>query len=82
LASAACFGASADPVAGTFGASAGLGHHGSAVEDVPSASFDTVVILMYRGRCVKTLIFLPFGAADMAEIAIFLFFPWFHEGQL
>lgn len=81
LASTACFSASADPVAGTFGTSAdsslelaGAGCPGSAM-DVPSASFGTVAVSMYLGRCVKTLIFLPFGAAEMAEVAVFLFFP-------
>jgi hypothetical protein len=86
LASTACFGASIDPVAGTFGTSAdsslelaGAGCLGSVV-DVSSASFGTVAVSMYLGRCVKTLIFLPFGAAEMAEVAVFLFFPCFREG--
>jgi hypothetical protein len=55
----------------------GVRYPGSAVEDVPSASFDTLVVSMYLGRCVKTLIFLPFGATEMAEVAAFLFFPSF-----
>jgi hypothetical protein len=87
LASAAGFGASADPVAGTFGTSADssleparAGYPGSVVEDVPSTSFDIVAVSMYLGRCVNTLIFLPFSAAEMAEVAVFLFFPCFHEG--
>jgi hypothetical protein len=53
---------------------------GSMVEDVPSANFGTLVVSMYLGRCVKTLIFLPFGTAEMAEVAAFLFFPYFREG--
>jgi hypothetical protein len=59
---------------------AGAGYPGSAVEDVPSASFGIVSVSMYPGRCVKILIFLPFGAAEMAEVAAFLFFPCFREG--
>jgi hypothetical protein len=66
LASAGCFGASADSVAGTLGISAdsslepiGAGRHGSEVEDVPSANFGTLAISMYLGLCVKTLIFYP-----------------------
>jgi hypothetical protein len=51
-----------------------------AVEDVPSPSFDIVAVSMYLGRCIKTLIFSPFGTAGMAEVAAFLFFPYFHEG--
>jgi hypothetical protein len=39
-----------------------------------------VAISIFLGRCVKTLIFLPFGTAEMAEVAVFLFFPCFHEG--
>jgi hypothetical protein len=80
LASTACLGASADPVEGTFGASAdpslepaGVGCPGPEVEDIPSASFGTVAVSMYQGRCVKTLIFLPFSATEMAEVAVSLF---------
>jgi hypothetical protein len=87
LVSSVCFGASADPVAGTFGNSvnsslvlAGTGYSASVVEDVPSPSFGNVAVSMYLGRCVKTLIFLPFGTAEMAEVAAFLFFPCFREG--
>jgi hypothetical protein len=87
LTSASCFGVSTDLVTGTFGYSAnyslGLARAGcsaSAIEDVPSPSFDTVAVSMYLGRCVKTLIFLPFGTVEMAEVAAFLFFPCFHEG--
>jgi hypothetical protein len=88
LASAVFFGASADPVAGTFGTStdsstlwlAGADCPGSAMEDVPSPSFDTVAVSIYLGRCVKTLIFLPFGTTKIAEAAVFLFFPCFREG--
>jgi hypothetical protein len=58
----------------------GTGYSTSAVEDVPSPSFGTVAVSMYLGRCVKTLIFLPFGIAEMAEMVAFLFFPYFREG--
>jgi hypothetical protein len=84
LASVTGFGASADPVAGAFGTSAdsslepaGADCRGSMVEDVPSTCFSTMAVSMYLGRCVNTLIFLPFGAAEMAEVAAFLFFPAF-----
>jgi hypothetical protein len=50
------------------------------MEDVPSPSFGTVVVSIYLGRCVKTLIFLPFGTTEMAEVVVFLFFPCFREG--
>ena len=87
LASAPCFGVSTDLVAGTFGNSAnfslglaGAGCSASEVEDVPSPSFVTMAVSMYLGRCVKTLIFLPFGTTEMAEVAAFLFFPYFREG--
>jgi hypothetical protein len=46
----------------------------------PSASIGTLAVSMYLGRCVKTLIFLPFGVAEMAEAAAFLFFPYFRKG--
>jgi hypothetical protein len=90
FASAGRFGASADlafscPI--TFGTStdsplapAGLGYSGSTAEEAPSACFGTLAVSMYLGRCVKTLIFLPFGVAEMAEVATFIFFPCFHEG--
>jgi hypothetical protein len=88
LASAVCFGASADPDAGTFGTSAdslalrstGAECPGSAIEDVPSPSFGTVVVSIYLGQCVKTLIFLPFGTTEIAEATFFFFFPCFREG--
>jgi hypothetical protein len=84
------FGVSADsalfcPIA--FGTSAnsplapvGAGYSSSTAEEVPSASFGTLAVSMYLGWWVKTLIFLPFGVAEMAEAAAFLFFPCFHEG--
>jgi hypothetical protein len=40
-------------------ASAGAGNSGSIAEEEPSASFGTLAISMYLGRCVKTLIFFP-----------------------
>jgi hypothetical protein len=87
LASAVCFGALAESVAGTFGTSAGsssksagAGYPCSAIEVVLSVSFGTMAVSIYLGRCVKTLIFLPFGAAEMAEVAVFLFFLCFREG--
>jgi hypothetical protein len=61
-------------------ASAEAGNSGSIVEEGPSTSFDTLAVSMYLGRCVKTLILFPFGVAEMAEVAAFLFFPCFHEG--
>jgi hypothetical protein len=74
LASAPCFGISTDPVAGTFDNSAnfslglaGAGCYTSAVEDVPSPSFGTMAVSMYLGKCVKTLIFLPFGTTKMPK---------------
>jgi hypothetical protein len=87
LALTACFGASANSVPGTFGTSANssmelarAGRPSSAVENVPSASFCTVAVSIYLGQCVKTLVFLPFGAAKMAEVVAFLFFLCFREG--
>jgi hypothetical protein len=87
LASAGCFGASADSFAGTFDTSAnsplapvGVGYFGSVVEEAPSVSFDTLAVSMFLGRCVKTLIFLPFGVVEITEVAAFLFFPYFREG--
>jgi hypothetical protein len=77
LASAAFFGVSTGSAVGTFGKSICLA---SAVEDVPSPNFGTTTVSIYLGRWVKTLIFLPFGTAEMAKVAIFLFFPCFHEG--
>jgi hypothetical protein len=67
---------SADPVV----ASVGAGNSGLAVEEGPSSSFGTLAVSMYLGRCVRTLIFLPFGVAEMDEAAVFLFFPCFREG--
>jgi hypothetical protein len=61
-------------------ASAGAGNSGSIAEEGSSASFGTLAISMYLGRCVKTLIFFPFGVAEMDEAAAFLFFPCFCEG--
>jgi hypothetical protein len=87
FASATCFGVPTGPAAGAFDNSAssslgmvGAGCSASTVEDVPSPSFGTVAVSIYLGRCVKTLIFLPFGTAEMAEVAAFLFFPCFHKG--
>jgi hypothetical protein len=76
LASAPCFGVLTGPAAGTFGDSI---CSASAVEDIPSLSFGTMAVSMYFGRCVKTLISLPFGTTEMAEATIFLFFPCFRE---
>jgi hypothetical protein len=78
----------ADLVAETFGTAtdslalrmAGAACSASTVEDAPSSNFGTMAVSMYLGRCVKTLIFLPFGTAEMAEVAVFLFFPFFREG--
>jgi hypothetical protein len=69
--------ASTGSAIGTFDSSICLA---STVEDVPSPSFGTVAVSMYLGRCVRTLIFLPFGTTEMAEAAVFLVFPCFHEG--
>jgi hypothetical protein len=87
LASTPSFNVLAGSIAGTFGNSdrsslgaAGAGCSISAMEDVPSSSYGNVVVSMYLGRCVKTLIFFPFGTTEMAEEAVFLFFPCFHEG--
>jgi hypothetical protein len=76
LASAPCFGVLTGSAAATFGNST---CSASAVEDVPSLSFGTMAISMYLGLCVNTLIFLPFGTTEMAEAAVFLFFPCFRE---
>jgi hypothetical protein len=43
-------------------------------------AFAPTAISMYLGQWVKTLIFLPFDTTEMAEAAVFLFFPYFHEG--
>jgi hypothetical protein len=90
LASVGRFGTPVDSVFScpiTFGTSVdspleliGAGYPGSTMEDVPSASFGTLAVSMYLGRCVKTLIFLLFDAAEMAKTTAFLFFPCFHEG--
>jgi hypothetical protein len=87
---AECFGAPADSIFSCpiiFGILADsslepavVGCPSSAVEGVLSTSFGTLAVSMYLGRCVNTLIFLPFGATEMAEVAVFLFFPCFHEG--
>jgi hypothetical protein len=87
VASAECFGALADsifsyPIISSTSVDsslepAGAGCPGSTVEGVPSTSFGTLAFSMYLGRCVNTLFFLPFGAADMAEVAVFSFFPAF-----
>jgi hypothetical protein len=69
--------ASAGFAIGTFDNSIGLA---TTVEDAPSSNFGTMAVSMYLGRCVKTLIFLPFSTVEMAESAVFLFFPCFHEG--
>jgi hypothetical protein len=74
---APCFGVLTSLTAGAFGNSV---CYASAVEDVPSLSLGTMAVSMYLGRCVKTLIFLPFGTTEMAEATIFLFFPCFREG--
>jgi hypothetical protein len=57
-----------------------VGYLGSVAEEAPSASFGTLAVSMYLGRCVKTMIFLPFGVAGIAEVIAFLFFPYFCEG--
>jgi hypothetical protein len=88
LALAVCFSTSAEPVAETFGTAAdslvlrpaGAACSASAVEDVPSSNFGTMAVSMYLGWWVKTLIFLPFGTMQMAEVVVFLFFPYFCEG--
>jgi hypothetical protein len=90
VALAECFGAPIDSnfsrpfISGTSADSplepVGAGYPGSAVEDVPLASFGIMAVSMYLGRCVKTLIFLPFGAAEMAEVASFCLFTCFREG--
>jgi hypothetical protein len=80
-----CIVTSADSVAETFGTvadssalqTAGGACFASTVEDAPSLIFGTMVVSMYLGRCIKTLIFLPFGTVKMAEAAVFLFFPAF-----
>jgi hypothetical protein len=84
LALAPCFGVSTGPTADSFSnlsssplGVAGAGCSASAVEDVPLPNFGTVAVSMYLGRCVKTLIFLPFDTEKMAEVAAFLFFPCF-----
>jgi hypothetical protein len=61
-------------------APAGARYSGSTAEEGPSASFGTLAVSMYLGRCVKTLIFFPFGVAEMVEAATFLFFSYFREG--
>jgi hypothetical protein len=80
--------ASAGSAKGTFGTTAdssalrpvGAACSVSAMEDAHSPNFDNVAISIYLGRWVKTLIFLPFGATEMTEAAVFLFFPCLHEG--
>jgi hypothetical protein len=87
VASVECFGAPTDSIfscpiiSGSSADSslepAGAGCHGSAVEGAPSTSFGTLAVSMYLGLCVNTLIFLPFGTAEMVEVAVFSFFPIF-----
>jgi hypothetical protein len=59
---------------------AGVACSASAAEDVCSPNFGTMVVSIYLGRWVKTLIFLPFDTTEMVEVAVFVFFPCFHEG--
>jgi hypothetical protein len=77
--------ASAGPAIGTYGTTidplalqaVGAACFALAVEEVPSLNSGTTTVSIYRGRCVKTLIFLPFGTAVVAEAIIFFFFPFF-----
>jgi hypothetical protein len=88
LASASCSIVFAGPASETFSnlvrsypGMVGAGCSASAAaKDVPSPSFSTMAISMYLGRCVKTLIFLPFDKTEMVDAAVFLFFPCFREG--
>jgi hypothetical protein len=81
--------ASADPTIGTVGTTvdpsalrtAGAACSASAAEEVPSPNSGTIVVSIYRGRCVRTLIFFPFGTAEMAKATVFLFFPAFARGS-
>jgi hypothetical protein len=80
--------ASADSIIGTFGTTinpsvlrvAGASCFSSVVEEVPSPNSGTTVVSMYRGRWVKTFIFLPFGTTVVAEVAVFLFYPCLLKG--
>jgi hypothetical protein len=58
----------------------GAAYFASIAKYVSSPNLSTVVVSIYLGRRVKTLIFLPFGITVMAEVAAFLFFPCFREG--
>jgi hypothetical protein len=74
---------------GTFGTTidpsalrvAGEACFASAVEEVYSPNSGTTVVSIYRGRWVKTFIFLPFGTTVVAEAAVFLFFLSFSRGS-
>jgi hypothetical protein len=46
----------------------------------PSIGLGTSTVSMRLGRCVKTLTFFGFGVLEIAEAAVFLFFPCFREG--
>jgi hypothetical protein len=69
----------------SFGSSAGLNlaltgteRLGSDIEADPSISFGTSAVSMRLGQRIKT--FFDFGALEVAEAAVFLFFPCFREG--
>jgi hypothetical protein len=79
----------ADPTICTFGTTidpsalraTGAACFASAAEKVPSPNSGTTVVSIYHGRWVKTFIFLPFGIAVVAEVAVFLFFFAFARGS-
>jgi hypothetical protein len=61
-------------------ASAGVDWLGSNTEKDPSIGLGSSTVSTRLGWCVKTLTFFGFGVLEIAEEAVFLFFPCFHEG--
>jgi hypothetical protein len=61
-------------------ASTGKKRPGSMIGATPSLNFDTSVVSMRLGRCVKTLTFFDLDTLEVTKVAAFLFFPCFREG--
>jgi hypothetical protein len=70
---------SSGPSASSILASAGAERLGSDMEEDPSTSFGASSVSMRLGRWVRTLTFFDFDALEVAEVAVFLFFPYFRE---
>jgi hypothetical protein len=64
----------------SFDSSAGTERLGSGIQADLSINFSTSAVSMCLGRRVTTLTFFYFGVLEDAGVAVFLFFPCFHEG--